>query len=148
MFQTNLIPTVNNMQIRTTENGLKAAGLSLIFVFLIYTGLSILAIYMYGSSIQSDIMKNVGSSNWAGVTISISFLIVLICHVPFVYFACKEAALIIVDELDRKAISQALNELLQRVRDENSAQSPGSAKVSSNLICFLKLNSCQFQKRI
>ena len=39
----------------------------------------------------------------------ILFVIVLIAHIPFVFFIGKEALLIMVDEIDRKTISQSLN---------------------------------------
>lgn len=37
------------------------------------------------------------------------FVIVLIAHIPFVFFSGKEALLILVDEIDRKTISNSLN---------------------------------------
>ena len=37
------------------------------------------------------------------------FVIVLIAHIPFVFFSGKEALLIMVDEIDRKTISNSLN---------------------------------------
>ncbi len=37
------------------------------------------------------------------------FVLVLIAHIPFVFFSGKEALLIMVDEIDRKTISHSLN---------------------------------------
>lgn len=37
-----------------------------------------------------------------------AFLIVIACHIPFVFFAGKEAFLLIIDELHRKVVSANL----------------------------------------
>ena len=119
------------MKIRTTENGMKAALLAQLLALGIYTILSILAIYMFGSSLQTDLMKSLGSDNWAGFILSIVFFIVLLCHVPFVFFATKESFLIMVDELDSRSMSTALTELVRRLEQEAALSSPGSTKQSS-----------------
>ena len=52
-------------------------------------------------------------SFWEAVIFQVSFMIVLMCHVPFVFYTGKEALLICVDELNRKSISNALWHKLQ-----------------------------------
>jgi hypothetical protein len=52
-------------------------------------------------------------SFWEAYLCQASFCIVLMCHVPFIFFSGKEALLILVDEIMRKSISNALWHKLQ-----------------------------------
>jgi hypothetical protein len=81
----------------------------------LYLGISVIGIALFGSSINSSVLVNFGSITtpagkpfWESAVIQFAFIIVLMCHIPFVYFAGKEAVLIIVDEFNRKSISTVL----------------------------------------
>lgn len=70
----------------------------------LYIVLSILSIYTFGSSLMADVMSNVSTErnhNWESITLRVAFAIVIICHVPYVFFSSKEALLILIDEWDR-----------------------------------------------
>jgi hypothetical protein len=45
----------------------------------------------------------------------ILFVIVLIAHIPFVFFSGKEAVCIIIDEIDRKSISNSLDQRIKLI---------------------------------
>ena len=45
---------------------------------------------------------------WEAYIVQISFMIVIACHIPFIFFGGKEALCILIDEIDRKSISNAL----------------------------------------
>jgi len=50
---------------------------------------------------------------WEAYIVQISFMIVIACHIPFIFFSGKEGLCILIDELDRKSISSALWHKLQ-----------------------------------
>lgn len=63
----------------------------------------------------------------------IAFMVLLSCHIPFIFFAGKEALLLVVDELDRKSISNALWHKLYATNDafakENENNLPPAPKL-------------------
>jgi len=88
----------------------------------IYIMLSILSIYTFGSSLQPDVLDNVNEEvnhDWESITLRIAFIIVIVCHIPYVFFSGKEAMLIIVDEWDRSSISQKLNQKVLSLKANN-----------------------------
>jgi hypothetical protein len=60
-------------------------------------------------------------------------MILLGCHIPFIFFAGKEALLIMIDEVDRKSISNALWHKLYATNDvfakENEDNMPPAPKL-------------------
>ena len=75
--------------------------------------LGIVSIYMFGSTLKTNVLGNVGlMTSGASYIIRVSFSIVLACHIPFIFFSGKESLLIIIDELRNRTMSAALEKTL------------------------------------
>ena len=80
---------------------------------------------MFGKNLKSSVLLNIGEARWRAsddteprtfleaYICQISFMAVLMCHIPFIFFSGKEAVLSVADELHRKSISNALRHKLQ-----------------------------------
>ena len=118
-FQFNLFPVLSSLKTKTDAEGNKAIIMSLSMAMAIYITLSFLAIYTFGSLLRPDIMKNVGDiigHDLISIALRIAFAIVIVCHIPYVFFSCKESFLIIVDESDRRTVSKELERKLHSKR--------------------------------
>ena len=85
----------------------------------LYIILALLSIYMFGSGVHSSILEDVADEckegekcPWESVVLRFLFLIVVGCHIPFIFFSGKEGVLIIIDEITRRSISKALDQKL------------------------------------
>ena len=45
------------------------------------------------------------------------FTLVIVCHVPFAFFSCKDAFVGILDEIDRRAISREMETRLMAINE-------------------------------
>ena len=73
--------------------------------FFVYTSLGILSIYTFGSNVKANVMTNVDEEkNAYSYIIRVAFLLVLACHIPFIFFPTKESFLIIVDEAQNRSM--------------------------------------------
>ena len=79
---------------------------------------------MFGKNLKSSVLLNIGEARWASdltesksfleaYICQVSFMAVLMCHIPFIFFSGKEAVLSVADELHRKSISNSLRHKMQ-----------------------------------
>lgn len=81
-----------------------------------------MAIYLFGSSIQTSVLDNFQAErSVGGATILLVYLIVLICHIPYIFMFCKEAGCSLFDEVLTSKISTAIsNKLAGYVQETDS----------------------------
>ena len=68
------------------------------------------AVYLFGSTVSSNVLDNIDAETptLGSYLIRSSFLILLACHVPYVFFLGKEGACIVVDEVMTGSMSKSL----------------------------------------
>jgi hypothetical protein len=83
----------------------------------LYFIISYSSIFLFGKTIKSPVTDNVNDedNHWESYLLRVLFMIVIACHVPFIFFSGKESLLIIIDEIDRRSISQTLEERVQAI---------------------------------
>lgn len=121
-FQLILFPTYRSMKTKNTKNGMDSVKMNLFFLQLVIIPVAFASIYLYGSNIKTDILQNFGivKTTWETYLLRIFFIIVVVCHIPFIFFVGKECFLTIVDEILRKSISKSLNQSVLLRSFENS----------------------------
>merc|ERR1712195_451831 len=112
----------------------------------IYFAVAVVSILMFGTEIESSVLLNIGEEKdlnsfplgshgfWESYIVQISFMIVIACHIPFIFFSGKEGLRIIIDELDRKSISSALWHKLQS-NTQFAEESRNTVPPNPNLPC-------------
>ena len=121
-YQQNVFPIFSELKNKSNDEYKRVSMTGLPITGTIYLAVSLLCLMMFGNSLESSVLLDIGDARhadgdgkgfWEAYICQISFSIVLMCHVPFVFFSGKESLLICVDELQRKSISNALWHKLQ-----------------------------------
>mmetsp|Transcript_12699 Transcript_12699/g.21385 ORF Transcript_12699/g.21385 Transcript_12699/m.21385 type:complete len:311 (+) Transcript_12699:175-1107(+) len=128
--QQNLFPIYSELKVKTNSECSKSFAIASLLVGALYITLAVVSLYMFGSEVESSILENVGHEcskdplsgeldcPWESIVLRFMFLVVIACHVPFIFFSGKEGMLIIIDEIDRKSISTALQSKLDLAKKE------------------------------
>ena len=95
-----LFPVYNSLgSDKSTAKVMKAVSIGSGLGSVIYVIMGILSIYTFGEGLMISVLDNLNKvDNAYSYTIRIAFLIVLACHIPYVFFPGKESLLIIFDE--------------------------------------------------
>ena len=119
-YQQNVYLIFSALKTKTNEEYKRVNLYGTMLTACIYFTLAIVSIFMFGEALDTQVLKNIGEARtadgkpfWEAYIVQISFSIVLLCHIPFIFTSGKEGLLIIIDEIMRKSISNALWHKLQ-----------------------------------
>ena len=99
-YQVQLFPTYNSLgKNKSNRNAMSSIMISLLLTFVIYICLGVLAIFIFGNELEKSVITNVNQEvDIFSYIIRVAFMIVLACHIPYLFFVLKESMLIVVDE--------------------------------------------------
>lgn len=105
-YQQNLFPIYGALKNKTNAEYNKTATAGLFLTTFLYMGVALISLFMFGECLESSVLLNIGDTinpntgkeYWEGYLVQIAFMLVLVCHIPFIFFAGKEGLLIIIDE--------------------------------------------------
>ena len=107
-YQQNIFPIFWELKERTYDNYSTASKYAMTLVGAFYLIVGIIGAMMFGHTLKSSVLLNIGIARhfddptkgfFEAYISQISFMIVLMCHIPFIFFSGKEALLICVDEI-------------------------------------------------
>ena len=124
-FQQNFFPTYHSLKHKSDKRIIGSVYGAVFLSMFLYTTVSFISIYMFGSSVsKGNILANVAEEKgeWVSYALRAAFLIVIGCHIPFLFFSGKESLLTIVDEIQRKSFSKLLEIQVYGKRQEGHTE--------------------------
>ena len=98
---------------------MKAVGLSMVFCFVSYFTLSVLAVRLYGSKTNVNLFENLnGDPGFSSVLVRVLFLIIFFCNIPFLFFPGKISLFNAIYEYKIEAFSKNLEIKISKMKGE------------------------------
>ena len=86
-----------------------SAGIAQAFCAVVYIALGLLCLAMFGSELQSNVLLNMSTRpGYASIFLRLIFSLVLVTHIPYIFFTVKEAYLVLIDEIWHNSVSEKL----------------------------------------
>ena len=119
-YQTGVFPAYTSMQDKSTHRFSISAGIANTFCAVVYIILGILCLAMFGSELQSNVLLNMATRpGYASIFVRLIFSLVLVAHIPYVFFTTKEACLVFIDEIWHKSVSEKLEAKIQANKEKS-----------------------------
>jgi amino acid permease len=108
-FVTSLFPMQQSLADKSGKNTMKAVRQSIFMSFFTYSLIGILGSLFYGQTVKIDVLQNLGEDPFTSNLIMLgTFIVILACHIPYIFFSCKECSIILVDEWMNQSLSHDL----------------------------------------
>jgi amino acid permease len=116
-YQLVLFSTYASLKEKTTEYAMKATKSTILMVFCIYHAIVFPMVYVFGSKLNINFFVNLkgNSATWETYILRFDYLILIICHIPYIFYPAKECFLVMIDEVHRRSVSKSLALKMSRI---------------------------------
>ena len=74
-----------------------------------YSTVGILGCLLYSSDLDISILVNLGHEDMVcSEFLLLIFMIVIACHIPYIFYPCKETMLVMIDEITNQSMSKEI----------------------------------------
>lgn len=123
-IQQSIFPLQASLRDKSKDNTMAVCNQCTYWSTFCYCSIGVMGCLLYKSEVKLSVMENIGlKTGFLNASLLLIFCLVLGCHIPFMFFPCKETLLVMVDEFRTGSISKAMS---QRI------QAAGSPKESHN----------------
>ena len=125
-IQFNLFPAYSELEGRTNGSFLKSSTMATLFMFFGCVFMGICGVWMFRDGVNADILVNFKERS--GLTFlfcRLALAVVLIFHVPYVFYAAKECMLVIYDEVMYQSLSKKIDAKLALTNESEERRDEG-----------------------
>ena len=124
-----VFPTYAELEKRSTERYAWASILSTMIYSASFLMVSICGLLLFGSAIKADLLQNIATKDGAiSIFLRSTYCMVLLFHIPYFFFAVKEYALVIYDEIANRSLSTHLAAKLAEFYKEKESKKEAEEK--------------------
>ena len=108
-----VFPTYTELERKSTERFSTVSIISVVLLSTAYLATAVCGLLIFGAATTPDLLENVATKNGqVSLIIRLAYIVVLLFHIPYVFFAVKEYSLVMYDELQNRCLSIHLEEKL------------------------------------
>ena len=108
-----VFPAFSEMHNKTNDRFAVASFLSIVIYTVAVVGTVLIAILLFGKNLKPDLLENIARrAGGLSVFIRLVYCLLLLFHLPFIFFTVKEYTLVMYDEFFNRSLSIHLEEKL------------------------------------
>lgn len=108
-----VFPSYAELEKRSTERFSYVSLISVGILNTAYLATAVCGVLLFGSATSPDLLENIATKTGSiSLVIRLTYIVVLLFHIPYVFFATKEYTLVMYDEVLNRSLSTHLEEKL------------------------------------
>ena len=104
-----VFPTYAELENRSTSRYAWVSVNSNCIYTVVYSFIGVLGTLVFGNALETNFLENMAlRDGLLSIFIRLSYVMIVLCYIPYCFFALKEFTLVLIDEVTNKSLSSHL----------------------------------------